>query len=84
MFRRRREEQPAADAPQEAPAEQPGSVEGPYEVDVFHRPAENYLELQDLMNARSQEGWELVSSSVAAHGDYGITGTLLLVWKKAQ
>jgi hypothetical protein len=84
LFGRRKQEEAAAVEPEEGAAEQPGSVEGPYEVDKFHSPAQNYLELQDLMNARSQEGWELVSSSVVADVNYGLTGTLLLVWKKAK
>jgi hypothetical protein len=63
---------------QVAEPREPGHVEGPYEIDrvglgvygIDCRP------LQDLMNSRHQEGYELVSHT------HPVAGVSLLVWRK--
>ena len=65
---------------QAAEPQEPGHVEGPYEIDrvglgvneVDCRP------LQDLMNSRHQDGYELVSHT------HPVTGVSLLVWRKTN
>ena len=56
MFRRRDQRM---DASQEEPQE-PGHVEGPYEVDNFAWGNRRHGELKDLLNTRHQEGFDLV------------------------
>lgn len=57
---------------------EPGHVEGPYEIDRLGLGTYGVdcLRLQDLMNARHQKGFDLVSHT---HPAMGIS---LLVWRK--
>jgi hypothetical protein len=57
-----------------------GRVEGPYEIDRVGLGTYwiDCLRLQDLMNARHQKGYELVSHTHPA------PGMSLLVWRKAD
>ena len=62
MFRRRDQRM---DASQKDPQE-PGHVEGPYEVDNFAWGNRSHGEQKDLLNTRHQEGFELVSHTMLA------------------
>jgi hypothetical protein len=73
MFRRREKSEPMEEAPQ------PGEVEGPYLIDSWNATVSSHLELQDLMNARAQEGYRLVTTQ-SGH----VSNTLFyLIWGKA-
>jgi hypothetical protein len=65
---------------QAAEPHEPGCVEGPYEIDRvgLGTYGVDCLRLQDLMNARHQKGYELVSHT---HPDIGVS---LLVWRKTH
>jgi hypothetical protein len=73
MFGRRNQQ---GDASQEEPQE-PGQVEGPYEVDNFAWGHRTHGELKDLLNTRHQEGFDLISHTSLA----GYTASVL-IWKK--
>ena len=63
---------------QAAEPHEPGQVEGPYEIDRvgLGTYGVDWYRLQDLMNKRHQEGYELVSHT---HPDQCVS---LLVWRK--
>jgi hypothetical protein len=63
---------------QVAEPQEPGHVEGPYKIDRIGLGVYgvNCLSLQDLMNSRHQEGYELVSHT------HPSTSVSLLVWRK--
>ena len=63
------------DASQEDPQE-PGHVEGPYEVDNLAWGNRRHSELKDLLNTRHQEGLDLVSHTMLAG-----YGSSVLIWK---
>ena len=65
---------------QAAESQEPGRVEGPYEIDRvgLGTYGVDCLRLQDLMNARHQKGYELISHT---HPDVGVSP---LVWRKAH
>ena len=73
MFRRRDQRM---DASQEEPQE-PGHVEGPYEVDNFAWGHRGHGELKDLLNTRHQEGFDLGSHIMLAG-----YASHVLIWKK--
>ena len=73
MFGRRNQR---GDASQEEPQE-PGHVEGPYEVDNFAWGHRTHGELKDLLNTRHQEGFDLLSHTSLS----GYTASVL-IWKK--
>ena len=74
MFRRREEAEPVEAGPQ------PGEVEGPYLIDEWNSGVSPHLELQDLMNARAQEGYRLITTQ-SGH----ISNTLFyLIWGKDE
>ena len=72
MFRRRERAEPVEEGPQ------PGEVEGPYLIDSWNSAVSDHLELQDLMNARAQEGYRLITTQ-SGH----VSNTLFyLIWRK--
>jgi hypothetical protein len=73
MFRSRDQRM---DASQEA-SQEPGHVEGPYEVDNFTWGHRTHGELKDLLNTRHQEGFDLISHTSLS----GYTVSVL-IWKK--
>ena len=76
MFRRRERAEPVEDAPQ------PGEVEGPYLIDEWNTAGGtvSHQELQDLMNARAQEGYRLITTQ-SGH----VSNTLFyLIWRKDE
>jgi hypothetical protein len=56
MFLRREKIEPVQEA------SQPGKIEGPYLIDSWNSAVSSELELQDLMNARAQEGYRLITT----------------------
>ena len=65
---------------QVAQTREPGHVEGPYKIDRIGLGTYGVdcLRLQDLMNARHQKGYELISHTHPA------MGVSLLVWRKTD
>jgi hypothetical protein len=73
MFSRRNQrEEPSQEEPRE-----PGHVQGPYKVDNFAWGTRVHGELQDLLNTRQQEGFDLVSHTMLS----GYASSVL-IWKK--
>ncbi len=73
MFRRREK----AELVEEAPQPKPGELEGPYLIDEWNAAASPHLELQDLMNARAQGGYRLITTK-SGH----VSNTLFyLIWR---
>jgi hypothetical protein len=65
---------------QAAETDEPARIEGPYEIDRvgLGTYGVNWYRLQDLMNTRHQDGYELISHT---HPDQCVS---LLVWRKTD
>jgi hypothetical protein len=65
------------EASQEETPQEPGNVEGPYEVDNFSWGHRTHGELKDLLNTRHHAGFDLVSHTALS----GYKSSVL-IWKK--
>jgi hypothetical protein len=65
------------EASQEDTPQEPGNVEGPYEVDNFSWGHRTHGELKDLLNTRHQAGFDLVSHTALSGYNSSV-----LIWKK--
>lgn len=54
-----------------------------YEHDILRLNGEHDLQIKDVMNTRSKEGWEVVSLSESVNG-FGHTGRLLVLRRPSE